>query len=150
MGEPRHPSCLAPGKRPRLTPNPALALRRGKLVMPFGAPGGDLQPQGMLQALLNHLVFGMNVQEAVEAPRFVTHSFPGSFEPHPYHPGRLDLERGLGEATGAALAGLGHAVQWLPDLSLGTAGVCAIVADREAGILYGGADPRRAARAMGW
>jgi gamma-glutamyltranspeptidase/glutathione hydrolase len=83
-------------------------------------------------------------------PRFVTHSFPGSFEPHPYHPGRLDLERSIGEATGGALAALGHRVQWLPDLSIGTAGVCAISADLERGILYGGADPRRAARAMGW
>jgi gamma-glutamyltranspeptidase/glutathione hydrolase len=147
---PGHPSCVAPGKRPRLTPNPALAMRRGKLLMPFGAPGGDLQPQGMLQVFLNHVVFGMSIQDAIDAPRFVTHSFPGSFEPHPYHPGRLDLERGVGAATGEALAALGHRVEWLPDLSIGTAGVCAIVADRGAGILYGGADPRRAARAMGW
>ena len=147
---PGHPSCVAPGKRPRLTPNPALARRGEGWVMPFGAPGGDLQPQGMLQVFLNHAVFGMSIQEAIEAPRFVTHSFPGSFEPHPYHPGRLDLERSIGEATGGALATLGHRVQWLPDLSIGTAGVCAISADREAGILYGGADPRRAARAMGW
>jgi gamma-glutamyltranspeptidase/glutathione hydrolase len=147
---PGHPSSVAPGKRPRLTPNPALARRAEGWVMPFGAPGGDLQPQGMLQVLLNHTVFGLSIQEAVEAPRFVTHSFPGSFEPHPYHPGRLDLERSIGEATGEALAALGHRVQWLPDLSIGTAGVCAISADLQAGILYGGADPRRAARAMGW
>jgi gamma-glutamyltranspeptidase len=74
----------------------------------------------------NHVVFRMIAQEAVEAPRFVTHSFPGSFEAR------------------------GHTVEWLPDLSIATAGVCAIVADREAGVLYGGADPRRAARVMGW
>jgi len=147
---PGHPSCVAPGKRPRLTPNPAMALRRGRWVMPFGGPGGDLQPQAMLQVFLNHTVFGMSVQEAVEAPRFVTHSFPGSFEPHPYHPGRLDLERGIGEIAGGTLAASGHRVEWLPDLSIGTAGVCAIAADRERGVLYGGADPRRAARAMGW
>lgn len=145
-----HASCVAPGKRPRLTPNPAMALRRGRWVMPFGAPGGDLQPQGMLQVLLNHVVFGMSLQDAVEAPRFVTHSFPGSFAPHPYHPGRLDLERGIGEATGEAVQALGHRVEWLPDLSIATAGVCAVAADREQGVLYGGADPRRAARAMGW
>lgn len=147
---PGHPSCVAPGRRPRLTPNPALARRDGRWIMPFGAPGGDLQPQGMLQVFLNHTVFGMSIQEAVEAPRFVTHSFPGSFEPHPYYPGRLDLERSIGDVTGEALAAFGHVVQWLPDLSIATAGVCAISADREAGILYGGADPRRAARAMGW
>jgi len=145
-----HPAALAPGKRPRLTPNPSLAIQRGKFLMPFGAPGGDLQPQGMLQVFLNHVVFGMPIQEAVEAPRFVTHSFPGSFEPHAYYPGRLDVERGVGAATGEALAALGHRVEWLPDLSIKTAGVCAIVADRERGVLWGGADPRRAARAMGW
>jgi gamma-glutamyltranspeptidase / glutathione hydrolase len=145
-----HASCVAPGKRPRLTPNPALARRGREWVMPFGAPGGDLQAQGMLQVFLNHTAFGMSIQEAVEAPRFVTHSFPGSFEPHPYHPGRLDLERSIGEAAGEALAARGHRVQWLPELSISTAGVCAISADLEKKILYGGADPRRAARAMGW
>jgi gamma-glutamyltranspeptidase/glutathione hydrolase len=147
---PGHASSVAPGKRPRLTPNPALARRGREWIMPFGAPGGDLQAQGMLQVLLNHTVLGMSIQEAVEAPRFVTHSFPGSFEPHPYHPGRLDLERSLGEATGEALSARGHRVEWLPDLSIGTAGVCAISGDLARGILYGGADPRRAARAMGW
>lgn len=147
---PGHASCVAPGKRPRLTPNPALARRGRDWLMPFGAPGGDLQPQAMMQVLLNHTVFGMSIQEAVEAPRFVTHSFPGSFEPHPYYPGRLDLERSIGEATGEALAARGHRVQWLPDLSIGTAGVCAISANLQTGILCGGADPRRAARAIGW
>jgi gamma-glutamyltranspeptidase/glutathione hydrolase len=147
---PGHASCVAPGKRPRLTPNPALARRGREWIMPFGAPGGDLQAQGMLQVLLNHTVFGMSLQDSVEAPRFVTHSFPGSFEPHPSHPGRLDLERSIGEATGEALAARGHRVQWLPDLSIGTAGVCAISADLEKKILCGGADPRRAARAIGW
>jgi gamma-glutamyltranspeptidase / glutathione hydrolase len=86
---------------------------------------------------LDHAVFSMSVQEAVEAPRFVTHSFAGSFEPHPYHLGRLDLERGIGAAAGEALLALGHRVEWLPDLSIGTAGVCAVVADRETAVLYG-------------
>jgi gamma-glutamyltranspeptidase / glutathione hydrolase len=147
---PGHASCVAPGKRPRLTPNPALARRGREWIMPFGAPGGDLQPQAMLQVFLNHTVFGMSMQEAIEAPRFVTHSFPGSFEPHPYYPGRLDVERPIGEATGEALAARGHRVEWLPELSIAAAGVCAISGAIEAGILYGGADPRRAARAIGW
>jgi gamma-glutamyltranspeptidase/glutathione hydrolase len=150
FADPEHASCPAPGKRPRLTPNPALARRGTSWFMPFGTPGGDLQAQAMLQVFLNHTVFGMNVQEAIDAPRFMTHSFPGSFEPHPYYRGRLDLERGVGAATGEALAALGHRVQWLPDQSFGAAGVCAIVADRAGGVLHGGADPRRAARAMGW
>jgi gamma-glutamyltranspeptidase/glutathione hydrolase len=116
--------------------------------MPFGSPGGDLQAQAMLQVFLNHVVFGMGIQEAIDAPRFLTLSFPGTFEPHPYLPGRLDVERGVGPVD--ELRARGHLVERLPDLSMSAAGVCAIVADRTTGILYGGADPRRAARAMGW
>jgi gamma-glutamyltranspeptidase/glutathione hydrolase len=148
--DPVHPSCVAPGKRPRLTPNPALAIRPGEYTMPFGGPGGDLQPQAMLQVFLNHAAFGMPIQKAVEAPRFVTHSFPHSFEPHAYQPGRLDLEASLGAETGAALAAKGHKVNWRPAVSTNVAGVCAIRADHGSGALFGGADPRRAARAMGW
>lgn len=149
-GDPAHTSVAAPGKRPRLTPNPAMAMRKGAFLMPFGAPGGDLQPQGMLQVLLNHVVFGMDIQQAVEAPRFITRNFPDSFEPHAYYPGRVDLEQSIGRSTGDALAGMGHQVNWLPDLSLKTAGVCAISADLEGGKLHGAADPRRTGRAMGW
>jgi gamma-glutamyltranspeptidase/glutathione hydrolase len=149
-GDPAHPSAAAPGKRPRLTPNPSMALRKGEFLMPFGSPGGDLQPQGMLQALINHLVFGMDIQQAVEAPRFVTRNFPDSFEPHTYYPGRLDLEQAIGQPTGDALGTIGHKVNWAPDLSLKTASVCAISADLKGGKLYGAADPRRTGRAMGW
>ncbi len=149
-GDPAHTSVVAPGKRPRLTPNPAMAMRKGEFLMPFGAPGGDLQPQGMMQVLINHLVFGMDIQQAVEAPRFVTRNFPDSFEPHTYYPGRLDLERGIGQPAGDALDAMGHKVNWLPDLSLRTAGVCAVSADLKNGRLYGAADPRRTGRAMGW
>ncbi len=144
-----HASAARAGKRPRLTPNPSIALRRGRFAMPFGAPGGDLQPQGMLQVFLNHVVFGMDLQEAIDTPRFVTRNFPDSFEPHPYYPGRLDLETGIDPAVGDTLAGYGHQVNWLPPLSMKTAGVCAISADLDAGILHGAADPRRTGRAMG-
>ncbi|WP_147144941.1 gamma-glutamyltransferase family protein [Reyranella soli] len=148
--DPGHTSVAAPGKRPRLTPNPAMAMRKGEFLMPFGSPGGDLQPQGMLQVLLNHVIFGMDIQQSVEAPRFITRNFPDSFEPHTYYPGRVDIEQGIGRPTGEALAAMGHQVNWLPDLSLKTAGVCAISADLKAGKLYGAADPRRTGRAMGW
>lgn len=147
---PGHASAIAPGKRPRLTPNPALAMQRGAFLMPFGAPGGDTQPQGMLQVLLNHRVFGMGLQEAIEAPRFCTHSHPNSFEPHESRPGRLTAEGRIPEATTDALAALGHDVERLPELSIGVAGVCAIAADLRTGLLRGGADPRRSGRAMGW
>ncbi|MBM3491730.1 MAG: gamma-glutamyltransferase family protein [Alphaproteobacteria bacterium] len=145
-----HASSVAPGKRPRLTPNPALVLKPGEFALPFGAPGGDHQPQGMLQVLLNHLVFGMPIQEAIEAPRFSTHSHPNSFEPHDSHPGRLTVEERIPAATMQALAGLGHKVEPLPAISMGVAGVCAISADLASGLLAGGADPRRCGRAMGF
>ena len=147
---PGHPSCVAPGKRPRLTPNPAIALRKGEFAMPFGASGGDTQPQGMIQVLLNHVVFGMDIQTAIDAPRLCTHSQPDSFEPHAAYPGRLALEGRIDVATGNRLVELGHDVDWLRDISIGVSGVCAISADLERGVMTGGADPRRPARAMGW
>ena len=86
------PASVAPGKRPRLTPSPALALGPDGRAIPFGTPGGDVQAQAMLQTLLNRIVFGMDPQAAIEAPRFATYSFPDSFEPHSIQPGRLMLE----------------------------------------------------------
>ena len=67
--DPEMPSSLGPWKRPRLTPNPAIAFKNGKLFMPFGCPGGDAQPQGMIQTFLNIAVFGMRPQQAIEAPQ---------------------------------------------------------------------------------
>ena len=143
-----HASCLAGGKRPRLTPNPALALGPDGLALAFGSPGGDVQIQAMLQVFLNIAVFGMDPQQAVEAPRFNTFSFPDSFEPHAYYPGRLALERRLGEPTGAAIAARGHRIEWWPDLPWQSGAVCAILARQ--GLLSAGADPRRPAYALGW
>ena len=147
---PGHASAVAPGKRPRLTPNPAIAIEPGKWAMPFGTPGGDTQTQGMLQVLLNVKVFGMDLQDAIEAPRFMTHSQPDSFEPHTAYPGQLTVEGRIGETISDALAAKGHAVKRLPDMTYKTSGVCAITQDMETGILEGGADPRRMSRAMGY
>ena len=146
---PGHASSVAPGKRPRLTPNPAFARWPGRRVMPFGTPGGDVQTQAMLQVLLNVALFGMSTQDAVEAPRFASHSFPNSFEPHDYLPGRLTVEGRVPEAVTGDLAARGHDVERLDDWSHRTAGMCAIELDLETGIMEGGADPRRMSRAMG-
>ncbi len=146
----RHPSSLAAGKRPRLTPNPALAIKPGAFVQPFGTPGGDVQTQAMLQVFLNMHVFGMDPQAAVEAPRFATYNFPSSFEPHEYLPGRLCVESRVEKATGEALAARGHDVQWWPERCWKAASVCTILADRKSGVLTGAADPRRTAYACGW
>jgi gamma-glutamyltranspeptidase/glutathione hydrolase len=148
--EPDHPACVAPGKRPRLTPNPALAFRNGELLMPFGTPSGDVQPQAMLQVFLNINVFGMAPQEAVEAPRFATYSFPGSFQPHPYFPGRLQIENRIDHAVSDALERKGHKVFRWGDWTPRAGSVCAIVNDRKHGVLHGGADPRRPAYVLGW
>jgi len=148
--DPAHPSSVAPGKRPRLTPSPALALKNGRAYMPFGTPGGDVQPQAMVQVFLNINVFGMSPQDAIEAPRFSTYSYPGSFEPHAYFPGRLYLESRIDKATGNELASRGHKIYWWNDMTWLAGAVCTIVADHKTGVLHGGADPRRPAYVLGW
>ncbi len=148
-GDPNHPSGVAPGKRPRLTPSPAIAIQPGKMKMPFGTPGGDVQTQAMLQVFLNVHLFGMQVQEAVEAPRVASYSYPSSFEPHAYHPGLLNLESRIDKATGEALAKLGHTIGWWPDWTWLAGAVCTVVADEATGVLKGGADPRRPSYALG-
>ncbi len=147
--DPTHPSSVAPGKRPRLTPNPAMVLKRGKLFMPFGTPGGDIQTQAMLQVFLNITVFGMAAQEAIDAPRFWNLNYPGSFEPHPYFPARLYLESRIDAETRNALAQMGHKAYEWEDMTWRAGGVCAIVNDAR-GVLHGGADRRRPAYVLGW
>ena len=148
--DPAHASSVAPGKRPRLTPSPALAIAPGRFVMPFGTPGGDVQVQAMLQTLLNVAVFGMNPQAAVEAPRFATRDFPDSFEPHSRIPKRLNLEGRFCAGTLDALAARGHDVQAWPDWTWVAGAMCAVYRDLERGIVEGAADPRRPASAAGW
>ncbi len=145
-----HPSSVQPGKRPRLTPNPALAIRKGEYVLPFGTPGGDIQTQAMLQVFLNIVAFGMDIQTAIDAPRFASFSFPNSFEPHDYHAGLLRLESRIAAPVGEALSGMGHRVEWWPAFTHAAAVVCAIKADTKSGIKSGGADPRRTSYAIGW
>lgn len=145
-----HPSCLAPGKRPRLTPNPCFARAPGRWIMPFGTPGGDAQVQANLQMLLNHLSFGMPLQDAIEAPRLMTHSHPSSFAPHRAEPGRVTLEGRIDEEVSDRLAGRGHRVERLQDWTHWVAGLCAVKKDLTSGRLEAGADPRRWSRAMAW
>jgi len=142
--DPNHASVVAPGKRPRLTPAPAMALSGGKLLMPFGTPGGDVQQQAMLQVFLNTTVFGMPLQEAIEAPRLASRSFPDSFWPHAYSPGKLEAERRIPRETRDALVGMGHEVAEWPDWEWRAGAVCAVKVGAE-GTRWGGADPRRGA-----
>lgn len=146
--DPRHPSALVPGKRPRLTPNALLAFKDGKPWMPFGTPGGDAQVQATLQFFLNQAVFGMSPQQAVEAPRFLIWSFPDSFWPHVYTPGRMELEARFDSAVGAELERRGHRVEWLPPVAGRADNVCGITRDPETGALAAAADHRSEAYAM--
>jgi gamma-glutamyltranspeptidase/glutathione hydrolase len=148
--DPAHPACLAPGKRPRLTPNPSLAMGDSGWVMPFGSPGNDVQPQAMLQVFLNRVVFGMTPQAAIEQPRFASASFPGSSDPHTYTPRRMMLERRFDDATADELSRRGHGVNWWRDWEWKAGSVCAIVADRQTGLMEGGSDVRRPGGVRGW
>ena len=147
--DPNHPCSVEPGKRPRLTPNPAMAFRDGKVWMPFGTPGGDVQPQSMVQMFLNVAEFGMDLQQAIEAPRVSTWSFPNSFWPHAYYPGLVGVEGRLPAHTVAELERRGHHVDIWDDFTSKMGCVCAIQIDREKGGLSAGADPRRDGLAMG-
>jgi gamma-glutamyltranspeptidase/glutathione hydrolase len=149
--DPKHPAGVAPGKRPRLTPNPALAIRgNGAEFLPFGTPGGDVQTQAMLQVLLNIFVHGMDVQNAIESPRFASYSYPSSFAPYDYYPGRLSVEGRYPEAVTDELARRGHKIERWPDWNWLAGAVCAIKSNPKRGLLEAGADPRRAAYALGW
>ena len=96
--------------------------------MPFGTPGGDVQQQAMLQVLLNITAHGMAPQQAVEAPRIATRSFPDSFWPHAHAPGLLEAEKRVSAETVAALAGLGHRMADWPEWDWRAGAVCCVVA----------------------
>jgi len=142
--DPAHPSCLAPRKRPRLTPSPALAVRAGRWFMPFGSPGNDVQPQAMLQVFLNMFLFDMPPQTAIDQPRFATYSYPRSSEPHEYFPGRLAVEGRIGDATIVDLMDRGHDVVLWPDHEWRAGCVSAVLFDSATHVLEGGSDSRRA------
>jgi gamma-glutamyltranspeptidase/glutathione hydrolase len=148
--DPAHPSCVAPGKRPRLTPSPGLVMKDGHAFMPYGTPGLDVQPQAMVQLLVNIFDYGMDVQSAIEAPRVATYSFPGSTHPHPYDPGRVRAEARISSSVLDELARIGHRVEAWPEWTPKAGALCAIIANRRERTLAGGADPRRLAYAIGW
>lgn len=144
-----HPNGLMPGKRPRITPNPSMVLKNGKFFMSFGTPGGESQTQAILQVFLNIAVFGMDPQEAISAPRFISLNWPNSFAPHEYFPGQIQLEETLYHACGEQLKAMGYKVNRLEDLDNKFGAVCAIVKDPATGMLVGGADPREESWAEG-
>jgi gamma-glutamyltranspeptidase/glutathione hydrolase len=150
----RHPNALKPGKRPRTTLTPSLATRNGQPFMSFGTPGGDQQDQWTLQFFINVVDFGMDLQEAIEAPRFSTAHFPSSFYPHNSMPRVVRLEERIDRNVIDQLAERGHQVVVRPPWCEGH--VLGIRFDPVRRLLEGGADPRgqlavvMAAQAIGW
>jgi len=136
---------MAPGKRPRLTPNPAILVTQEGGVMPFGTPGGDVQIQAMLQVVLNVFQFGMELQDAVEAPRVATYAAPSSFAPFEAFPKRLAVEARIPQAVRDDLAGRGHEIQDWPEITWLAGSVEAVLSLPSRGLVAAGADPRRPA-----
>jgi gamma-glutamyltranspeptidase/glutathione hydrolase len=126
-----------------------MVFQGGRLRMAFGSPGGDVQTQAMLQVFLNIFAFEFPPQVAVELPRFETKSFPDSFWPHEYFPGRLILEEPIPDEVAAALGDRGHRVERYPACDWRAGGVCLVRVDTR-GVLWGAADPRRDSYALAW
>jgi len=136
--DPAHPNCIAPGKRPYHTIIPALLFRGEQLVLSFGVMGGFMQPQGQVQVLCNLLDWGMDVQQALDAPRF--RWTEGN---------QVAFEAGLAHMTRLALEKRGHTVT--TNAAPGTMGGGQIIRiDPETGVLQGGSDPRKDGCAVGY
>ncbi|MDQ2814513.1 MAG: gamma-glutamyltransferase family protein [Actinomycetota bacterium] len=132
------PATIAPGKRPRTTLTPSLVLREREPYLAFGTPGGDQQDQWSLLFFLNHLHFGMNLQQAIDFPSFHSAHMPSSFYPREAQPRVLDVESRMSPAVVEDLRRRGHLVNVRPPWSLGRVSAVA----RRNGMLYGAANPR--------
>ncbi len=132
---PAHPNRAEARKRPFHTLIPGLALKDGKPFFSFGVMGGDMQPQGHAQVLVNVIDFGMDAQQAGEAARF-RHSAEG-----------LALESDFGASVRYGLSEMGHAVVSSVDAFGGYQG---ILIDPKTGVLMGGSDIRKDGLAIGW
>ncbi|GAA4864803.1 gamma-glutamyltransferase family protein [Saccharopolyspora cebuensis] len=136
------PDSLAPGKRPRITLSPSLALRGGVPALAFGTPGGDQQDQWQLCFWLAHVHGGLNLQEAIDAPAWHTGAFPASFYPRGWEPGRLVAESRLGADRLDELRRRGHDVLDAGEWALGR--LSAVSRDPETGLLRAAANARGA------
>ena len=145
----QRPNALAPHKRPRATLTPSLVTCNGEPYMVFGTPGGDCQDQWTLQFFLNYVEFGMDLQEALDAPTVHSAHFPSSFYPRAAFPGRMAVEGRIPPEVIADLERRGHGVDVVGDWVQGK--VQGIRYDRERGVILGGASAKnKLAYALGW
>lgn len=137
------PGCLRPGTRPCTTLSPGMALRDGEPYMAFGTPGGDQQDQWTVAFFLRHAVFGMNLQEAIDAPSWHVDHFPGSFWPRTPTLNRISVESRFPAAAIDALRAAGHTVKVGADWSEGRISACTREPEAGGGLLLrAGANPR--------
>ena len=141
-------NALRPGQKPLLNNAPIIVLKEGRLVLALGTPGGEGIGQTQFQVLLHVLDFGLDIQQAIEAPRLLLDA-----EPNFYKPGaaiQLAVESRIPAQSSAGLRALGHDVRimdaWTPEVG----GMQGITMDERFGTLHAGADPRRAGYAIGW
>jgi gamma-glutamyltranspeptidase/glutathione hydrolase len=148
-------NALVPGKRPRHTISPALALKNGQPVMAWNTPGGDNQPQAMLQAFLNVVEFGMNPQVAVEQPTVTTANFHASNYPQPVGD-RLTLPQVLATRIGDALRTKGHKLEVTrmqrpySQQPAGAGAVKMVWIDLKSHVFFGAVSPAKDDYVMGW
>jgi gamma-glutamyltranspeptidase/glutathione hydrolase len=149
---PGHPNCIQPGKRPRITLTPTLALNEGRPVLAISVAGGDLQDQATLNLLLDFIEFDMEPATAVTAPRFATAHHQDSFDPNPVreqtflHPGSLTLSDQIDPDVRGELARRGHQV--LPK-EKPIATPVMLYADPTSGVYYAAGDPAAGRHAAG-
>ena len=140
-------NVLEPGKRPRVTLTPSLALKEGKPFLAFSVQGGDAQEQNLLQFFLNVVEFGMNVQQAAEAANIESHQLHMSFEDHRSEPGRLVVRADVPTWVKAELAEMGYRVE----TSKRTSGpITAIIIDPERGTFQGAASDHGEDYGIAW
>ncbi len=149
LTDPNSPNVVAPGKRPRITLTPTLVLKHGQPFMVLSTPGGDNQDQALLQVLLNVIEFGMNPQEAVEAPRFDTQHYVSSFDNHEFLAGVLNVESRIPTDVIHQLGSRGHKMKIQSAWGTGSSPTV-IIYDAKSGVISGGADPRRGRYALAW
>ncbi len=144
-----HPNVLEPGKRPRITLVPTIVLKDEQPFLALSTPGGDTQDQTLLQVFLNIVEFGMNVQEAVEAPRFQTLHLISTFDDHRFNPGALNVEDRIGKEVQDALIAKGHKLDL--HTAWGNPSAPTVIRFRpDTGVIEAGADPRRGRYALAW
>ena len=140
-------NVVAPGKRPRVTLTPSLALRGGKPWLAFGVQGGDSQDQNLLQFFLNVQEFGMTPQEAAEAANFNSYQMQASFDQHASQPGRIVLNSSMPQWVTKELIGRGYK----PEFEARTSGpINAIMIDPENGTFWGGSSNHGEDYGIGW